>query len=81
MKHICDNLAAWWIPVPKEDQILSILVLGSEFEPTVAVLTSRIDLYNVQTAIALLFVSKNRTPQQLAITETPMTANIAFHPK
>lgn len=45
---ICDILAACGRPVSEEDQVLSILAgLGPEFEPTVAVLTSRIESYNV----------------------------------
>lgn len=81
MKNICDNLAACG-PVPEEDQILSILAgLGSEFEPTLAVLTSKIESYNIQTASALLLASENRTLQQLAVNEPPMSANIAFIPK
>lgn len=45
---ICDILAACARPVSEEDQVLSILAgLGPEFEPTVAVLTSRIESYNV----------------------------------
>lgn len=68
--------------MPEEDQILSILAgLGSEFEPTIAVLTSKIESYNIQTASALLLASENRTLQQLAVNESPMSANIAFHPK
>lgn len=62
MKSICDKLATCGRPIPEEDQILSIPAgLGSEFEPIVAVLTSRIDSYNVQTVSALLLASEDRT--------------------
>lgn len=61
MKSICDTLAACGRPISEEDQVLSILAgVGPEFEPTVAVLTSTIDSYNVRTASALLLASENR---------------------
>lgn len=82
MKSICDTLAACGRPVSEEDQVLSILAgLGSEYEPTVAVLTSRIESYNVQTASALLLASENRALQQLATPEPSMSTNLAFYPK
>lgn len=82
MKSICDNLAACGRPISKEDQVLSILAgLGGEFEPTVAVITSRIDTYSVQSASALLLTSENRTLQQLIIPDSPMQANLSFQSK
>lgn len=82
MKSICDTLAACGRPVSEEDQVLSILAgLGSEYEPTVAVLTSRIESYNVQTASALLLASENRALQQLVTPEPSMSTNLAFYPK
>lgn len=68
MKNICDNQAACGRPVPEEDQILSILAgLGSEFEPTIAVLTFKIESYNIQAASALLLASENRTLHLLSM--------------
>lgn len=58
LKKICDNSTTCGRFVPEENQTLSILAdLGSEFEPSVVVLTSRIDSYNIQTANVLLLVS------------------------
>lgn len=82
MKSICDTLAACGCPVSDEDQILPILAaLGSEFEPTIAVLTSQIQSYNLQTATPLLLTSESRAIQQTSIPESPMFANIAMHVK
>lgn len=58
MKNIYDNLVACGRSVSEEDQVLSILVgLGAEFEPSVTVITSRIDTYNVQSVSVLLLAS------------------------
>lgn len=64
MKSICDTLAACWRPISKEDQILSILAdLRPKFEPTIAVLTSEIESYNLQTATTFLLTSEGRAIQ------------------
>lgn len=76
MKSNCDTLAACGRLVPKEDQVLSILAgLGPEFEPTIVVLTSRIDSYNFQIVKVLLLASENRVLRQVATVETPMSSN------
>lgn len=48
MKAICDTLATFRRPGSEEDQVLPILTgLGPELEPTIAILISRNDAYNV----------------------------------
>lgn len=54
--------------------------LGPEFEPTVAVLTSRVDSYDVATA-NLLLASENRAIQQSITPEPLLSANVAFPSK
>lgn len=55
--------------------------LAPEFEPTVSVLTSRVDSYNVRTASALLLGSEKRGPQQSILPESPKSTNLIIHPK
>lgn len=60
----CDTLAACWRPISNEDQILSILAnLRPEFEPAIAVLTSQIESYNLQTATTFLLIAEGRAIQ------------------
>lgn len=55
MKAICNVLAACGCPISEEGHVLSILVgLGLELEPSLAVLTSRNDGYNIRAPRALL---------------------------
>lgn len=80
MKAICDTLAACGRPISEEDQVLSIfVVLGPEFEPTIVVLTSRSDSYNVKAAIAVLLASESIGLEQSNLPESPMTANLVMH--
>lgn len=82
MKSICNTLAACGRPVSEEDQVMSTLAgLGPEFEPTVSVLTSRVDSYNVRTASAFLLASENRASQQSTLPESPKSSNLIIHPK
>lgn len=82
MKWIRDTLVACGRAVSKEDQVLSIFAsLGPELVPTVAVLTSRIDSYNIWTASALILASENLDIQQSITLESLLLANVAFRSK
>lgn len=81
-KSICDTMATCGRPISEEDQLFSILAgFGSEFEPAIAVLTSRTECYNVQTTIGLLLTSESRALQQSIVPESSMSANLAIQPK
>lgn len=82
MKSICDNLAACGRPVPEEDQILCILAgLGSEFEPSVAVLTLQdwfIQCSNCKCSPTCIWKQNNSTN---CINWSPKSATVAVYPK
>lgn len=50
--------------------------LGPKFEPTVAILASRSDSYNVKAASALLLASKSRAIRQAILDDPLMAANL-----
>lgn len=59
----------------------SLVYLGLKFEPTIAVITSRSDSYNVNTASALPLASESRALQPSLLPELPMTINLAMSSK
>lgn len=82
MKSISGTLVACGRPISEEDQLLSILAcLGPQFEPAVAVLTSRSDSYTVKASSARLLASERRALQEAILPDPPMAANIAMKTK
>nr|CDH30699.1 putative Ty1-copia-like retrotransposon [Cercis chinensis] len=81
IQHICDHLRAIGESVSIDDQVMAVLAgLGSEYNPIVASITSRLDSISVQALQSYLETYEKRLEIQNSVEQhIPLQANAAMY--